>query len=250
MSLETPPSDFRFMQQEANPLFLAEPLNLRLSLLAFGSFLALCGIWLLVPALILHKTIALPSDRNSAIAAEAYRPAALLAAEIGGVRGDLWAQAAFTDGRLIWPDRATGPDRANLARLESAKSNAEAGLALAPVNGAAWLFLAQLPVAKPNAGDARTATLLEMSYFTAPNDLALAPMRLQRAITSGALLDKDIQEFVKSDLRLILAYRPQQQPAIVAAYRSASPQNQSVFEGLAAEVDPAFGQSLRAGPPK
>ncbi len=246
MSLETPPSAFKFAQRAAGPSFLAEPVNLRLSLLAFGSFLALCAIWLLLPAIILHKTIALPLDRNSAGAAERYRGSAVLAAGIGGVRGDLWAQAAFSDASLIWPDRAGSAGGANAARIETAKFHAEAALALAPINGPAWLFLALLPA----AGDARVATLLEMSYFTAPSDLAIAPLRLERAITSSALLDTDIQEFVKSDLRLILANRPQLQPAIIAAYRAAPPRNQSVFEALAVEVDSTFGQSLRSGAPK
>jgi hypothetical protein len=250
MSLETPPSDFNFARQAADPPFLTEPLNLRLALLAFGGCLALCGVWMLLPAVILHNTVGFPPDRASAIAADGYRVPALLAAEIGGVRGDLWAQAAFTDAKLIWPDRATNSDRANASSLESAQSNAEAALALAPINGAAWLFLAQLPAAKSNAAGARITTLLQMSYFTAPNDLTLIPLRLERAILTDALLDKDIQEFVKSDLRLLLAKRPQQQPAILAAYRGASPQNQSVFETLAAEVDPSFGQLLRPGPSK
>jgi hypothetical protein len=250
MSPETPPHDFKFSRRAANQLLLTEPLKLRLGLVAFGGFLALCGIWLLFPALILHKTIPLPLDRNSAFATAAYRPAALIAAGIGGVRGDLWAQAAFTDAALIWPDRAAGGATSSLARLASAKSDAETALAWAPVNGAAWLFLSLLPAAKPNAGDARTATLLQMSYFTAPNDLILAPLRLERAITSSALLDKDIQEFVKSDLRLILTNRPEQQAAIIAAYRAAPPQNQAMFETIAAEVDSAFGQSLRGGAPK
>lgn len=55
---------------------------------------------------------------------------------------------------------------------------------------------------------------------------------------------------MKGDLREILARQPLQKPAILAAYKAASPQNQAIFEALAADIDPDFAQSVRGGPPK
>ena len=42
-----------------------------------------------------------------------------------------------------------------------------------------------------------------MSYFTGPSALDLAPRRLERAATSSALADNDLQAFIKSDIRAI-----------------------------------------------
>jgi hypothetical protein len=239
-----------FFPKTSNSMFQA-PRQLRLALLSFGIFLGLCAFWLLFPELLRHKTTGLRYDRNSAAAAAAYQSGALEAARIGLIRGDLWAEAAFTDSSLLWLDRSAASDRATAARLARTRSYAETALELAPINGAAWLFLAALPARSSDGSDGdRTAALLEMSYFTAPNDLHLARLRIELAARSGAIADKDIQEFIKSDIRKILTYRPEQKSAIVAAYRSAWPQNQPILETLATDVDPVFGQSLRAPPSK
>lgn len=221
---------------------------LRAGLLVFGLVLGLCGLWLLAPELLRPKSVGLAHDKTSAAAAGALHSKALLAARIGAIRGDLWAEAAFADSSLMWLDRAAVQDPANAARIERARSATEAALALSPINGEAWLFLASLPTAQSNDGG--VASLLEMSYFTAPNALSLADLRFERAATSSALADKDIQDFIKSDIRRILTYQPQLKPGIIAAYRNASPQNQPLFEALAADVDPTFAQTLRSGPPK
>ena len=165
------------------------------------------------------------------------------------IRGDLWAEAAFTGARFMGTDRLAIHDWTSSGQLARAKSNAETALALAPVNGAAWLFLARLPAISPE-GENRVGTLLEMSYFTAPGDLDLAPWRLERAATSSALADKDLQAFIKSDIRAILDRGPEFQQAIITAYRNAWPQNQPIFESLVADADPAVAQLLRAGEPK
>jgi hypothetical protein len=89
-----------------------------------------------------------------------------------------------------------------------------------------------------------------MSYLTAPNDPTLARPRLERALAAAVPIDTDLQEFMKGDLRRILTRQPQQKPAIVAAYKAASPQDQTIFESLAAAVDQDFSQSLRAETPK
>lgn len=223
--------------------------RLRSALLLLGAILGLSGIWLVVPDLLSSNTSSLPFDRNAAEAAGAHRIRALLAAELGVIRGDLWAKAAFTGARFLSIDRLASLDEADLKLLAQIRSNAETALALAPINGGAWLFLAKLPTTSPDA-ERRVGTLLEMSYFTAPSAPDLALPRVQRAATSSALADKDIQTFVASDFREILNRGPASQAAVIAAYRNALPQNQPVFESLVANVDPAVAQLLRPGPPK
>lgn len=224
-------------------------MKLRSGLLALGIVLGLSGVWLLLPELLSPESPALPFDRNGAEAASAQRGRAKMAAYIGAIRGDLWANAAFTGAHFIWTDRLTNLDRTSSQQLAQARSNAETALSLAPVNGTAWLFLAKLPDSSPGA-ESRAGTFLEMSYFTAPSAPELAPWRLERAATSSALADKDIQAFVKSDLRKILNRRPELQQAVIAIYRNAWPQNQPIFESLVADVDPAMAQLLRSSQPK
>jgi hypothetical protein len=228
---------------------LSAPLRLRLALLVFGVVLGLFGFWMLLPELLRPKSIGLTFDRAGAEAAAVHRTGAVLAAEIGAIRGDLWAEAAFTGARLMWIDRLAIRDWTSSGQLARAKAEAETAVSLAPVNGAAWLFLAKLPAASLE-GENRVLTLLEMSYFTAPSSLDLAPWRLERAATSSAFADKDFQAFIKSDIRKILDQGPGYRQAIIAAYRNAWPQNQPIFESLVATADPAMAQLLRSGQPK
>ena len=226
------------------------PTRLRSGLLVLGVVLGFSGAWMFLPDLLSPlspKTTGLPFDRNGAEAAAEHRIRAILAAGIGGIRGDLWANAAFADARFLWINRLTKLDKSSLAQLANAKARAETALALAPINGAAWLFLAKLSATSPPS---RSVTLLEMSYFTAPSAPELAPFRLERVATSSALADKDIQAFVKNDLREIMRRPPEFQQTIIAAYRNALPQNRPIFEQLVADVDPTVAQSLRLGEPK
>ncbi len=227
MATDSPPQHPAPFRKGPAPASPAEPAKLRAALLAFGVFLGVCGLWLLLPELLRPKPVGLARDKTSAAAAGEHHARAVLAARIGAIRGDLWAEAAFADSSLFWLERGTALDHANAARVEQARSRLETALAYAPINGAAWLFLASLPGAQSkDAG----ASALENSYLTAPNDLSLADLRLERAAASGALADRDIQNSVRSEIRKILTYQPRRQTAIMTAYHNALPQNQSLFE--------------------
>ncbi len=176
-----------------------------------------------IPDLLSPKSIGLPFDRDTADSAAAHRTGALVAAELGLVRGDLWTKAAFTGAPFLWTARPANLDPAELKQLARVRNTTETALALAPINGATWLFLAKLPATSPET-ESRIGNLLEMSYFTAPSAPDLALPRIQRAVTSSALANKDLQTFVSGDLREILSRGPQFQQAIIAAYRDALPQ--------------------------
>ncbi len=249
MSLDPSRPAFAPLQRGDGEPLLEPPLALRIGLLGLGGVLAIGGAWMLICALLLPQAIALPLDRDAAAAAGAHRGRAIAAARLGVVRGDLYAQAAYADAGLIWSDALHGADAATSTKIRDARSNAESALALAPVNGSAWLFLAALPPSA-SAKPADALAALQMSYLTAPNDPTLARPRLERALAAAVPIDTDLQEFMKGDLRRILTRQPQQKPAIVAAYKAASPQDQTIFESLAAAVDQDFSQSLRAETPK
>jgi hypothetical protein len=225
------------------------PTRLRSALLMFGIVLGLAGGWMAIPDLLSPRVSGFPFDRNSAEAAAAHRTGAVLAAALGAIRGDLWASAGFTGARFMWTDHVTSLSVSDSRLVERVRSETETALALAPINGAAWLFLANLPAISQNA-ESRVGTLLEMSYFTAPSAPELAPWRLERAATSSALADKDMQAFVKSDLREMLGRRPEFQQAIIATYRNAWPQNQPILESLVADIDPDMAQLFHASQQK
>ena len=252
------PSLWAWMAEKIHSMFVAlgrvlglvpslPPARLRSGLFVLGVVLGISGIWMLLPDLLTPKTTGLPFDHSAAEAAARHWNRAMVAAGIGGIRGDLWANAAFADARFLWVNRLTKLDKTSLAQLAKAKARAETALALAPINGAAWLFLAKLPATSPDA-ESRGVTLLEMSYFTAPSAPELAPYRLERVASSSALADKDIQAFVKNDLREIMRSPPDIQQTILTAYRNALPQNQPVLASLVADIDPAMAQMLRSPP--
>lgn len=233
----------------ASPRAVTGQLALRTGLLLFAVLLGLGGTWLTLADVSHSRRTGLPLDRPSASAASEARASALLAARIGIIRGDLWAEAAFADAGLLWQDRPAPPDPARAERLDRARTALDKALSLAPANAEGWLFLAELPSASGGA-DPRVARLLEMTYYTAPNAVELAPWRIERAASSTALSEPTIQDLVRSDIRRVVTRRPQLEPAIVAAYRNASPQNRGLLEALAADVDAGFAQRLRASAPK
>ena len=126
-------------------MFLSAPMRLRPALLVFGIGLGLSGLRMLLPQVLRPKPAGLPFGHDGTEAAAARRTRAALVAEIGVIRGDPWAEAAFTGARFMGTDRWTSLDQTNSGQFARARANAEPALALAPIDGAAWLFLPRLP---------------------------------------------------------------------------------------------------------
>ena len=63
---------------------------------------------------------------------------------------------------------------------------------------------------------------LKMSYFVAPNEMKLMPVRLDTATRSDALSDPDLKELARGDVRLMLTRQIDLKGAVVSAYRRAS----------------------------
>src|SRR6516165_7786669 len=128
-------------------------------------------VWLLLAEFSRPGINRLPMDAASAAAAQNERISARRAAMIGAIRGDLWAQSAFTYADLMW---SNGKGGANLVQALSSLHNA---LANAPHQSSAWLLLSGLALRHQLPGiDAKEA--IRMSYYTGPSELRLMPMRL------------------------------------------------------------------------
>ena len=108
-----------------------------------------------------------------------------------------------------------------------------------PVRGDLWLLLAELSKERKSA-KYDVAALLKLSYYTAPNDFALLPLRLTVALgeVSGAS-EPELRELVQRDVKIVLTKRPSFRPALVAAYQSASAEGKALVEDLISARDSA-----------
>jgi hypothetical protein len=106
-------------------------------------------------------------------AAQQRRPAAA----VGAVRGDLWAESAFTFADLLWGNAGDNPEprvfQEALARLDHAIDDA-------PHQSSAWLLLAGLAARHPMP-NLDPVEALKMSYYTGASEQELMPLRLHRA---------------------------------------------------------------------
>jgi hypothetical protein len=169
--------------------------------------------------------------------AEFSRVDAKWAAEIGAIRGDLWAELAFTDEDLMWGD--AGGD----AKLARARSSLDHALTDAPHQSSAWLMLAGLASRYQLPGiDAKEA--VKMSYFTGPSELELMPLRLWIAARSDAFSDIELRDSISREVRLLITH--QQKSAIFAAYAAAPSAGRQFIEQTIREIDPSAVESLRA----
>jgi hypothetical protein len=185
--------------------------------------------------------VVLGSQSAWLLLAEFFRVEAKWAAEIGAIRGDLWAESAFTYAHSMQGD--AGGD-AKLARVLTSLDRA---LAYAPLQSSAWLMLAELASRYQLPGvDAKEA--LKMSYYTGPSELELMPLRLSIAAHSDPFNDLELRDSISREVRLLLTHR--QNSAIIAAYNAAQPAGKQFIEQTIREIDPSAVESLRAAAKK
>jgi len=164
------------------------------------------------------------------------------AAATAVVRGDLWAASGFALAGHPLGDPAVAADRDPEPALDAFTH----ALRYAPHRSDVWLMLASLASRYKLAGP-DVAALLKMSYYTAPNDVALLPLRLQVALSgNGVPADPELRDMIKQDIRLILSRQPALRPALLAAYRSASAGGKVLAENVISEIDPGYLKTMRA----
>jgi hypothetical protein len=219
---------------------------LRVALTLFGVFLSAQAAWILLAERHRLNHIRLPVDGRTATIAFAEQDKIKQAASV--VRGDLWAESAFTYGSQLWIDRAIWLDAGDQLNTEALKTMTRA-LRYSPHRGDVWLMFAAL-ADKYKWSGYQPSLLLKMSYYTAPNELALLPLRLNVSLhAKGVIDDAELKDMVRRDISVILTRAPALKPALVAAYRSALPQGKVFAERVISEIDPGYLGVVRAGYP-
>lgn len=208
----------------------------------FAILLGVLFIWLLLPEMSRPSIQRLPTDGASAAAAEKWRSAAAFAASIAVIRGDLWAESAFTYSNLLWD--ASGPSKDLTQEAQDARLSLVNALKLAPHESGAWLLLAALTSRYPSLGF-NASEAVRMSYYTGPSEWDFMPLRLRLIANLNAFDDVELKQFASRDVGSLLARK--QISALTEAYRNATPTGKRFIEQTVADIDPSIVASLRAG---
>jgi hypothetical protein len=219
---------------------------LRVTMVLFATFLSAQAAWILLPEGYRLDHIRLPLDPKNDAIAVTERDKVKQMASFAVVRGDLWAESALTYQLGI--DQAIKPSAGNNLNTEALKTLDQA-LRYSPHRGDVWLVFAALADRYEWQGY-QPNLLLRMSYYTAPNETALFPLRLKVSLhAKGAIDDVELQDMIKRDIIVILTREPNLRPALVAAYRSALPQGKAFAEHVISEIDPGYLDVVRVGNP-
>ena len=193
-------------------------------------------------------TFALPADAKAAAAAFVEQDRIRQAASLAVVRGDLWAESAFTYAGRLWTDQALDLNAGDKSNAEALNALTQA-LRYSPHRSDVWLLFAAM-ADQFKWGGYQPSALLKMSYYTAPNELALFPLRLNVSLRAkGVIDDAELQDMVRRDISVILTRAPALKPALGAAYKSALPQGKAFAERVISEIDPGYLGVVRAGHP-
>jgi hypothetical protein len=214
-------------------------------LVAFAVMLGLAGTWTLVSELARTPRVGFAANQNDAASAN-QRWRVALAARLGIVRGDLWADLFFTFADAIVSRSAR--DFGAIETLNEALPAARRALLYAPFQSQVWLLLAVMAEDYELQAPS-TINALSMSYYTAPSNFSLAALRLSVATRGNAVRDPGLRQLVEQDLQMIFANKPELRPAVLAAYATASTEGRDLIRSLVQETDPAFLMQLQKKTP-
>ena len=217
--------------------------RLRISLVVFACVLGSLAAWILIAEVLRPKEIEFTADAQLAASNYEQRDAALKAARAGLIRGDLWSEAAFAYGDMLWSEnkRASSPDALSFDQI---KTLTEQAIAYAPYDSRLWVLLAANYLRFDWLNE-RAASSLRMSFYTGSNSMAVVSERLLLATQSRALQDDDFQELVRHDIQIAVAHKSELMPALIGAYNKAPLAGRQFIEKTLAELDPSMLASIR-----
>ena len=225
--------------QHSVPMNMPSQTTFRLVTLVLAIVLGAQCVWLLLAELSRPGITRLPT--GATITAK-QRNDATWAAWIGAIRGDLWAESAYTYSDLLWASSGNNSER--IEAVDEVKLRLDRALRYAPHQSSTWLLIAGMAAryrwSRPDPTEA-----LKMSYYTGPSELPLMPVRLLVMAQLDETKDSELQLLARRDIRLLITH--QGKPAVVHAFQSATPAGKQFIEQAVIEIDPTFVQSLRAG---
>ncbi len=225
----------------------AIPIRFRAGLLVFSAVLAALSAWIIVAEYYRPRRIYLPVDQLADLlrGERDDQQNAKRAASLALVRGDLWAESAFTYSDLLWREPTTVQDSNDRISSE-ARLDLEKAVRYSPHRGDVWLMFAAM-ADRYNWQGYQPSALLKMSYYTAPNELSLFPLRFQISLRPNSLQDSEIQDMIRRDIRMVVTKAPSLKPALIAAYKSAPSSSKAMVERVISEIDPTYLSAMRAG---
>jgi hypothetical protein len=216
--------------------------NFRIATLVFAIVLGAQCVWLLLAEFSRPSVNSMPTDSQSAALAAEQRNDATWAAWIGAIRGDLWADSAYTYSDLLWANSSNSSE--DTPSLALVRASLDRAVRYAPDQPGAWLLLAGL-ASRYQWSKSEPAEALKMSYETGPSELQLMPLRLLVTVQLDRLDDSELQLFVRRDIRLLFSH--QGKPVIIQTYQAATPAGKHFLEQAIGEIDPTFVEPLRGG---
>ena len=211
----------------------------------FAFVLACQATWILAAELFRPPSPYFPANAQATATLAANQNDAALAAWIGYIRGDLWAEYALTYLELLRHDAPSGTHEEDPEMVDAQKVSVRA-LTLAPHDARIWLVLASIDLRFGWINDSAAGSALRMSYYTGANETEIIPLRLKLALRSEALADKDFQQLVRHDISIIITRKPELKPVILSAYRDALPVGQQFLEAVLKDLDPSLLTKLRS----
>jgi hypothetical protein len=203
------------------------PLRLYASL--FAGILGLQAAWISAAEIMRPKLTSLPTTAADAKFAAAQSGMAVAAAVVGWPRGEPWIEAAASENAAFLADIVSGSNVAEAAP-DSLRS-AERAAALTPADARAWVILAALSEQTPSAAP-KALVQLKMSYYTAPYNEELFPLRVQIVARSLVDADEELRTYLKYEIATVIARKPSFKLAIAAALKTSSPAGEKVLESL------------------
>ena len=122
---------------------------------------------------------------------------AIVAAESAAIRGDLWANAAFTGARFLWIDRLANLDRPKLEATRAGQGQRGDGVGPRADQRRGMALFGQASGHLAGRREPCRHASRNVLFHRAERAGTCSLPRLERAATSSALADKDIQAFVK-----------------------------------------------------
>ena len=204
---------------------------MRQLLMVFSLVIAAEGLWVLIPQLLNPSTnVSIGKRDEAACSADAVRRSEL-AARIGAIRGDLWANYFYC---LYSPNIRDDKSYLSSDAAANALKACDRALSAAPVSPILWALCAR---ACSSSRLDCTGRFIRMSFYTGPYVKAAASARLDAAVRLDLTKDPEIEAFVIGDIRLMLTERPALKSEVLAAYNAALPQNRLILSSAITETD-------------